>query len=49
MGSVEPEPEVLLEEEILPEDMPPPGEARPMPPPGETRPEAMPPDAMPYP
>src|SRR5215217_6858692 len=37
-GSVEPEPEILLEEEILPEEGPAPGEARPMPAPGEPPP-----------
>ena len=46
-GSVEPEPEILLEEEILPEEGPAPGEARPMPPPGEPPPEAISPDPMP--
>src|SRR5215210_2677606 len=46
-GSIEPEPEILLEEEILPEEGPAPGEARPMPPPGESPPEAIPPDPMP--
>src|SRR5215203_4499636 len=46
-GSVEPEPEILLEEEILPEEMRAPGEARPMPAPEEPQPEAMPPDPIP--
>ena len=53
-GSVEPEPEIVLEEEILPgeeilpeEEMPAPGDARPMPPPEEPRTEEMPPDLRP--
>jgi hypothetical protein len=44
-GSVEPEPEAMLEEEIeeiLPDEGPPPREARPMPPPGEPPPEERP-------
>jgi hypothetical protein len=44
MGSVEPEPEILLEEEIVPEEEILPEE---MPAPGEPRPEAMPPDPTP--
>ena len=45
--SIEPEPEIVLEEEILPEETPAPGEARPMPAPGEPGPEGMSPGPMP--